>query len=96
MNELPERARKYFAKAIEARFMDKNGDRYKWLFNGGSTACLAYFLKLVYDPDGCRTIPFKQLERMFGVKRLDVALGQALNAKKKQRWRVEMDTFFCD
>ncbi len=96
VNELPERARKYFAKAIEARFMDENGDRYKWLFNGGSTACLAYFLKLVYDPDGCRTIPFKQLGHMFGVKRLDVALGQALNAKKKQRWRVEMDTFFCD
>lgn len=92
-----EREKKYFAKAIEAGLMEKKDDKiYKWLHNNGMKASLAYFLKRVFNPKGTTRIPYKRLEVLFAVTRLDTALDQVLTAKKTQKWIKEIDTIFDD
>ena len=85
------RAQHFFAKAIEAGLMEKTDRGYKW---AAGKASLSYFLECVYDPDGCRQIPYKALEVLFGETRLAVALSQAMTAKKPQRWRERIDSLF--
>lgn len=87
-----ERAKKYFAKAIEAGFMVKTDIGYKWTFGGN--ARLAYFLMCVYNPNGVGVTPFKNLENLFGVRGLAMATYQLNNAKKTQKWRVEISKLF--
>ena len=96
---MTERAKKYFAKAIEAGFMEQREYGYKWTFrNGqrGAKAALAYFLKSVYSPDNLRTIPFKALEQLFWVKRLDSSLYAYNGGGQRQKWREEIDGLFND
>ena len=85
------RAKKAFAAAVEAGFMEKTGTDYKWKYNRGSKASLAYFLVKVYSPDNTSQTPYKALEGLFGVSRLDSAADQAFNAKNPQYWRAELD-----
>ncbi len=61
-----ERAKKYFAKAEEAGYMEKVGEQYKWLYHGGTVA-LVYFFIRIYEPE---SPPYEQLEPVFGVKNL--------------------------
>lgn len=91
-----ERARKYFARAVEAGLMEKTGERYKWTFGGnrGAKARLAYFLMKVYNPDNTQTIPFKGLESLFGVSRLDSSYAAMLTVSKPQSWRLDIDKLF--
>lgn len=87
----PERAKRAFEMALKDGFMEKTATGYKWLYNGGSKACLAYFLAMVYNPDNSRITPFTLLERLFNVKRLDRAAEQATTAKNPQWWRECID-----
>lgn len=91
-----ERARKYFARAVEAGLMEKAGERYKWTFGGdrGAKASLAYFIKRVYNPDNLRVTPFQSLEALFGVSRLDSITTSMMKALQPQRWRKDIDKLF--
>lgn len=88
--------KKYFAKAIEAGLMEKDCGHYRWLHNNGMKASLGYFINRVFNPKGTAQIPYKRLEILFGVTRLDTAIDQALTAKTPQKWRKEIDALFDD
>lgn len=95
--ELTEREIKYYGKAIEAGMAKKTEVGYKWLYNKGSNASLAYFLYKLFDQNGTGRIPFKRLGELWSVNRLDTALGQALNPKKyKQSWRTQIENLFTE
>ena len=85
------RAKKAFAKAVEAGYMEKTATGYKWLYNKASKVSLGYFLVQVYNPEGTTITPYMELERLFVVKRLDRAVEQATSVKKPQRWRGPID-----
>lgn len=91
-----DRARAIFAKAVEAGYMEKTATGYKWLYNSGSKASLAYFIMQVFSPDNTKQIPFKALGQLFDVTRLDRALDQATTAKKLQQWRGAIDNLLKD
>ncbi len=95
---MTDRAKKYFAKAIQAGFMEQTGNGYKWVFRNGLKAALCYFIMKVYSPDIAdpKPIPYKALEKLFDVARLDSALSAMLNAKKPQEWRGDIDGLFND
>ena len=86
-----ERAKKAFVKAVEAGYMEKTATGYKWLYANASKASLGYFIMKVYSPENTKQIPFKALEGVFDVKRLDRAVEQATNVKKPQPWREQID-----
>lgn len=86
-----DRAKKAFAAAVEAGFMEKTGTGYKWKYNRGSNVSLAYFLVKVYSPDNTSQTPYTALGRVFGVSRLDSAADKAFNAKNNQLWREKLD-----
>lgn len=88
--------KKYFAKAIQAGLMGKDCNSYIWLHNSGLKASLGYFINRVFNPKGTAKIPYKRMENLFNVSRLDTAIDQALTAKKPQKWRKEIDTLFDD
>ena len=94
--QITKREKKYFAKAIEAGLMEKDGGNYRWLHNNGMKASLGYFLNKVFNPKGTAQIPYQCMENLFNVTRLDTAIDQALTAKKPQKWRKEIDTLFDD
>ena len=91
-----DRAKEIFAKAVEAGYMEKTATGYKWLYNSGSKASLAYFIMQVFSPDNTKQIPFKALGQLFDVTRLDRALDQATTAKKPQQWRGAIDNLLKD
>ena len=51
----------------------------------------AYIVQEIYNPDGSGRIPYKELEAIFGINRLDSSVTQLITAKKPQKWRVEVD-----
>ena len=83
----PEPKQRYFNKAIEKGFMGKTESGYNWLF--GSKASLGYFIIKIHGSN--EQIPFKHLEELFGVKRLDRAVSQLADVTKPQKWRAEID-----
>ena len=95
-------ARKYFAKAIEKKYMVADGDKFRWLGTGdkGSLSQLAYFLgrvyKYVFSVKGNAGEPFPEdsLNVLFGVKRLRSSLDQVYLAQKPQVWRDKIDSIF--
>ena len=91
-----EREKEYFAKAIQAGLMKKDGENYKWLHNNGLQSSLGYFLKMVFNPKGTAQIHYKRMENLFKVSRLDSAIDRALSVKKPQKWRKEIDVLFDD
>ena len=91
-----EREKEYFVKAIKAGLMEKKSNGYRWLHNGEMKASLGYFLNKVFNPKGTAQIPCQRMEKLFNVPRLDTAIYQALNAKKPQKWRKEIDALFDD
>ncbi len=97
---MTDRAKKYFEKAIKAGYMEKAGNGYKWILpiKRGAKAALSYFLMKVYSPDptNSRPIPFKALEELFGVTRLDSTLRAALDVTTPQGWRCMIDALFND
>lgn len=88
-----ERARKYFARAVEVGYMTPTGTGYKWNF-GGERGCLArlgYFVERVYCPKNTEQLPEQSINKLFVVNRIASAITQLHNAKKPQKWRAEID-----
>lgn len=85
--------KQYFARATEAGFMEETATGYKWTW-GGKKARLAYFITKIYGDN--QQIPYKRLEAMFDVSRLDSAVYQLMNAKRPQKWRQQIDGIFED
>lgn len=99
-NDLPSRLTKdealYYNKAIKKKMAQESENGYKWLYNNGSKASLAYFLNKIFNPDGTGQIPFKKLDALWGVSRLDSALDKAINVKNPQQWRIDIDKLFTE
>lgn len=97
-DELTKREQHYYDKALQREMAEKTDDGYKWLYNGGKKVGLAYFLYKVFNPKGTGIIPYKRLNRLWGVSRIDSALSQALTTKngKPQKWRKEIDELFAN
>ena len=83
----PEAKQKYYDKAIESGFIEKTDNGYKWVFGG--KASLGYFFTKIYGIS--ERIPYKNIEKLFNVTRLDRAVSQLNEAKKPQKWRIEID-----
>lgn len=82
--------KKYFDKAIQAGLMEKTGSGYNWLYgNNRGKIRLAYFIYRIYAPE--ERIPYKELQTLFGISRLDSAVQQLSTAKKEQSWKEEID-----
>ena len=92
--ELTEREKQYYEKAITQGMAIKTDSGYKWLYCSGSKVSLVYFLSKVFCPKGVEQIPFKRLNNLWGVSRLDSANDQLANAKKRQQWRQHIDNLF--
>lgn len=90
--ELTEKQSFYINEAINRGLIEKT-DSYKW---NGKKASLAYFLEKVFAPQKTEQMPYKRLEIMFNVSRLDSALTQVYNAKKPQKWRIDIDKIFSE
>ena len=94
-----ERARKYFARAVEVGYMKPTSTGYKWEFGGthGAKARLAYFVERVYCPtatDKIRADIIKPLQQLFEAERLDRAIQQNADSGKTKavkEWRAEID-----
>lgn len=86
----------YYGKAVKSGMAEKTEDGYKWKYNNGSKASLAYFLNKIFNPDGTGQIPFKKLDVLWDVSRLDSALDKAINAKNPQQWRTDIDKLFTE
>ena len=71
---------------------EKTEDGYKWKYNNGSKASLAYFLYKLFNPNSTGRIPFKKLNAIWGVTRLDSALNQVISGR--QKWKDEINNFF--
>ena len=85
-----------YEKAINSGMAEKTEDGYKWLYNNGSKASLAYFLYKLFNPNGTGQIPYQRLNKLWNVTRLDSALSQTLNAKHPQRWRIQIESLFTN
>ncbi len=91
-----ERAKIYFNKAIEAKFMEEKEDGgYKWLYNKGSKVSLGYFIQKVYCPNNTGKIPETGINKLFHTTRLSSSITQ-LNDAKPQKWREDIDNLFID
>lgn len=96
------RAQTYFQKAIDSGLMKLENDKFSWIQigNKGKNSQLAYFCGLVYEykhstSGNIGTIfPDKDLESLFGIKRIYNILVQAHDAKRKQAWRRKIDELF--
>ena len=88
-------ARRRFAKAVEAGYMEATSTGYKWL--GLPKAAAAYFFEKIY----CHAITDKHpnwglLGQLFGLLRLDRAASQVHDAIKEQPWKREINKLFED
>lgn len=82
-----ERARKYFARAVEGGYMEETKSGHKWKTK---QARLGYFIHKAYDSPR----PFTSLERYFNLSRLSASTTQASYEAKRAdviQWRAEMD-----
>ena len=86
-----ERARKYFARAVEAGFMKREGNGYEWLYGGDRGQIrLGYFCDRVFAAPR----PIKKLEEVFGVYKLSSLIfqsGYTPKTRGAKEWRGEID-----
>ena len=88
-------ARKRFAKAVEAGYIEATSTGYKWLKLPKAAA--AYFFEKIY----CHAITDKHpnwgsLGQLFAFSRLDRAASQVHEAKKEQAWKLVLNKLFED
>lgn len=97
------KARKYFARAIQKKYMEKTDDgKYRWIGTNdkGNRSELAYFCGKVYgykytiSGNAGENFPEDSLNKLFSVSRLYSSLTQVYNAQKPQRWRSQIDELF--
>lgn len=83
----------YIDEAITYQYIKRNGDAYKWVFGGRrGLVRLGYFVSQIYRSKYYSPIPFRFLNKLFGVSRLDSAIDRCLGTKNPQKWRGEIDT----
>ena len=87
--ELTEREIKYYGKAIEAGMAEKTEQGYRWL---GSNVSFGYFIDKVHRPKATERLPYKRMEKLWGIKRLDSAVSQS--ADRKHKWEKDIDALF--
>lgn len=87
--ELTEREIKYYGKAIEAGMAEKTEQGYRWL---GSNVSFGYFINKVHRPTATERLPYKRMEELWGVKRLDSAVHQSADGERK--WKKDIDALF--
>lgn len=88
-----ERARKYFARAMEIGWINRTSTGYEWTYGGqrGRLVRLGYFVEKVYCPANSGQLPEKALNRLFGVERISSVITQMHSAKRTQQWKTEID-----
>lgn len=86
-----DRERQVFVRAINAGYMERTDSNYKWI---KKKAMLAYLMWRLYCPGGGEPMPWKTIEALFGVSRLDSSFNGIQDAQKPQKWREEMDELF--
>ena len=87
--KLTEREIKYYGKAIEAGMAEKTEQGYRWL---GSNVSFGYFIDKVHRPKATERLPYKRMEKLWGIKRLDSAVSQS--ADRKHKWEKDIDALF--
>ena len=97
-----ETAKVAFKNAIDKGWIKKVGGHLMWLGPDSkkNKAQLAYFCGKIYgyryDEDNLKNVgnrvPYKRLESIFNVSRLDVALKQVYEAIRIQKWRKVIDS----
>lgn len=91
MENLKEWQRKCFQNAIGAKMMNDTSNGFKWLYGDDKgKARLAFFLQRVFNPDGCGITPYKELEKLFGVRNLSQSVTQLKDSSRTRKWREEI------
>lgn len=89
LKKLTEREIKYYGKAMEAGMAEKTEQGYRWL---GSNVSFGYFIDKVHRPKATERLPYKRMEKLWGIKRLDSAVSQS--ADRKHKWEKDIDALF--
>lgn len=88
---ITDKVRKYYTRAINEGWMLKTDNGYRWIWGEPKgKARLGYFIKKAYNPDGLGIIPYKGLEALFGVTRLDSTIYQVKWGNPK--WQDDIDS----
>lgn len=90
---MTDRAREYFARALERGYMKRDGrGGYVWELDGGNKTALAAFIVKAFDGE-YNHISWKDVGAMFGVdgKGLSGKLWQRKGNKNRQRWEDAID-----
>lgn len=94
------KARVVFKKAMDKGLIIPNTvGRLSWigLDSKGKLAQLAYLCEIIYEGNydfrgnHGKNVPFKELEKLFGVNRLSTSLQQLHDAKRAQPWRAAIE-----
>lgn len=79
-----------YQKAIYRGWITQTTNGYKW---HKTKAQLAYFANKLYCPTNKEKMPYKAIEELFDVRRMDSAVNALFNNKKEQKWSEEIDVF---
>lgn len=94
------KARTVFMKAIDKGLIIPSADgKLSWtgLYPRSKNAELAYLCEIIYEGNydvrgnHGKCIPFKELEELFGVKKLSTSIQQVHDAKRVQPWRAAIE-----
>lgn len=88
VNVITKATKKYFDRAVAKGYAEENNGAYIWK---NKKVMLGYFVYKVYYQDVTDVIPYKAVEELFGVPRLDSTIYGMNSAKKEQKWKWEMD-----
>lgn len=94
LQELTEREKEYYNKAITKGMAKKTQTGYKWIYCKGNVTSLAFFLEKIFAPKGVGIVPNKRLENLWSVSRLDRAFDRNRTVKKPQEWRFAIEQLF--
>lgn len=94
LQELTEREKEYYNKAITKGMAKKTQTGYKWIYRNGNVTSLAFFLEKIFAPKGVGIVPNKRLENLWSVSRLDRAFDRNRTVKKPQEWRFAIEQLF--
>lgn len=92
--ELTEREKEYYNKAIAKGMAEKTQTGYKWIYENGNVTSLAFFLEKIFAPKGVGSTPNERLQSLWNVTRLDRAFDRNKNVKAPQKWRIEIEQLF--
>lgn len=96
------RAQTYFQKAIDHGLLKVENGKFSWNTIGGKgkNVQIAYFCGKVFEyipsinGNAGTSFPEEELNKLFGIRRMQSSLQQAYNAMKIQPWRRRIDELF--